>query len=83
MKLKLTLIKLLMRNWDFFLVARSGENGCVVYNQDEESEAHIRAILHSAFESGEEDIKRLVLGATEDWLKERVVETKDFIERIK
>lgn len=83
MKLKLKLIKFLARKWDFLIVARSGEAGCVMYNQDEDSEAHIRAILYSAFENGYEDVKSIILGASEDWLKERVVETKNFIERIK
>jgi hypothetical protein len=52
-------------------------------NADEESEKHLRAILHSAFENNQNQVKHLILGATEDWLKEREVETRNFIERIK
>lgn len=76
------LICFLARRWDMLLVARGGREGCVIMNADEESEKHLRAILHSAFENGQENVKSLILGTTEDWLKERVVETKNFIAKI-
>lgn len=73
-----------MRHWDFLLVARAECNGYVLMNADEEEgEKHLRAILHSSFRHDEERVKNLILGVSEDWLKERVVETKEFIERIK
>lgn len=83
MSWKIRFILWLVRKWDFLLVARCGENGCVTMNADEESERHLRAILHSAFQNGQDRVKDLIFGATEDWLMEREVETKIFIEKIK
>lgn len=84
MDLKIRIIQWLTRSWDIFIVARDGINGCVVLSADEnEGENHLRAILHSAFHNDQEQVKSLILGAAEDWLKEREVETKNFIERIK
>lgn len=84
MDLKIRIIQWLTRKWDLLIVARCGANGCVFLNADEEeSEQHLRAILHSAFENNQDQVKSLILGATEDWLMEREVETKNFIERIK
>ena len=83
MDLKIRIIQWLTRGWDLLVVARCGANGCVFLNADEESGQHLRAILHAAFENNQDQVKSLILGATEDWLKEREVETKNFIERIK
>ena len=84
MDLKIRIIQWLTRKWDLLIVARCGADGCVFLNDDEEeSEQHLRAILHSAFENNQDQVKSLILGATEDWLMEREVETKNFIERIK
>lgn len=83
MDLKIRIIQWLTRRWDLLIVARCGANGRVVLNADEESEKHLRAILHSAFEDNQNQVKILILGATEDWLKEREVETRNFIEKIK
>jgi len=83
MNLKMKIIQWLTRKWDLLIVARCGANGCVFMNADEESEKHLRAILHSAFENNQNQVKHLILGATEDWLKERDVETRNFIEKIK
>lgn len=82
-KLKIGLICWLMRRWDFLIVGRCDEMGYVLTNSDEESEPHLRAILYASFRDGREDVKSLILGASEDWLKEREVETKNFIEKIK
>lgn len=81
--IKIKIILWLIRKWDFLIVGRCNEMGCVLTNTDEESERHLRAILHASFRDGREDVKSLILGASEDWLKEREVETKNFIERIK
>lgn len=83
MDLKIRIIQWLTRKWDLLIVARCGANGCVFMNADEESEKHLRAILYSAFHNDQKQVKSLILGAAEDWLKEREVETKNFIERIK
>lgn len=83
MNLKMKIIEWLTKGWDLLVVARCGANGCVFMNADEESEKHLRAILYSAFRNDQEQVKSLILGAAEDWLKEREVETKNFIEKIK
>lgn len=83
MNWRIKLILMLVKKWDFLLVARCGEMGCVTMNADDDSQMHLRAILHSAFENGQDNVKSVILGASEDWLKEREIETRNFIERIK
>lgn len=82
-KLKVKIATWLLDNCDYLLVARTNNEGIVAMKADEDAIKHLRAILHASFLDGQEQIKEVIIGATEDWLKEREVETKNFIERIK
>lgn len=81
MRLKMKIILWLIRKWDFFFVGDIDGNGVVAMS--DEGDEYLRGILHAAFLNGQDNVKNLILGAAEDWLKEREVETRNFIERIK
>lgn len=83
MDLKIKIIRWLIRKWDFLIVARDGNEGCVILNGDDESEKHLRAILCSAFRDRQEKVQDIIIGTAEDWLKCHVVEANNFIKKIK